>query len=87
MRLLGIPTVLDRLVQQGIAQILEKIWDHTFSESSYGFRPKRSQRDAMTQCREHVASGLRICVDIDLSKWSGPADWPVLSADLGTSIG
>jgi len=86
-RLLGIPTVLDRLIQQAIAQILEKVWDHTFSESSYGFRPKRSQREAFAQCRQHVADGLRFCVDIDLSKWSGPADWPVLSADLGTSTG
>jgi len=68
-RLLGIPTVLDRLIQQAIAQILEKVWDHTFSESSYGFRPKRSQREAFAQCRQHVADGLRFCVDIDLSKF------------------
>ena len=68
-RLLGIPTVLDRLIQQAIAQVLEKVWDHTFSESSYGFRPNRSQRDAIAQCRQHVADGLRYCVDIDLSKF------------------
>ena len=86
MRLLGIPTVLDRLVQQGIAQILEKIWDHTFSESSYGFRPKRSQRDAMTQCREHVASGLRICVDIDLSKFFDRVNHDRLMSRLATKI-
>jgi len=68
-RLLGIPTVLDRLIQQAIAQVLEKVWDHTFSESSYGFRPNRSQHDAIAQCRQHVAEGLRFCVDIDLSKF------------------
>lgn len=68
-RLLGIPTVLDRLIQQAIAQVLEKVWDHTFSESSYGFRPNRSQADAMAQCCQHVAEGLRFCVDIDLSKF------------------
>lgn len=68
-RLLGIPTVLDRLIQQAIAQVLEKVWDHTFSESSYGFRPKRSQRKAIGQCRQHVKDGLRFCVDIDLSKF------------------
>ena len=50
-RLLGIPTVLDRLIQQAIAQVLEKLWDHTFSESSYGFRPNCSQREAIAQCR------------------------------------
>jgi RNA-directed DNA polymerase len=68
-RLLGIPTVLDRLVQQAIAQVLEKVWDHTFSESSYGFRPNRSQREAIAKCRQHVTDGLRFCVDIDLSKF------------------
>ena len=68
-RLLGIPTVLDRLIQQAIAQVLGKVWDHTFSESSYGFRPNRSQREAFAQCRQHVADGLRFCVDIDLSKF------------------
>lgn len=68
-RLLGIPTVLDRLIQQAIAQVLEKLWDHTFSESSYGFRPNRSQSDAIKQCRQHVADGYRFCVDIDLSKF------------------
>ena len=68
-RLLGIPTVLDRLIQQAIAQVLEKVWDHTFSETSYGFRPKRSQREAIAQCRQYVKDGLRTCVDIDLSKF------------------
>lgn len=68
-RLLGIPTVLDRLIQQAIARVLGKLWDHDFSESSFGFRPKRSQREAIEHCRSHLASGLRFCVDIDLSKF------------------
>jgi RNA-directed DNA polymerase len=68
-RLLGIPTVLDRLIQQAIAQILEKVWDHTFCESSFGFRPGRSAHEAIEQCRSYVRSGLRYCVDIDLSKF------------------
>lgn len=68
-RLLGIPTVLDRLIQQAIAQVLGKLWDHSFSESSFGFRPNRSQRQAIEHCRSHLASGLRFCVDIDLSKF------------------
>ena len=68
-RLLGIPTVLDRLIQQAIAQVFEKLWDHSFSESSYGFRPNRSQHEAIGQCRQHVADGLRFSVDIDLSKF------------------
>ena len=68
-RLLGIPTVLDRLIQQALAQVLGKLWDHSFSESSFGFRPGRSQREAIELCRSHLASGLRYCVDIDLSKF------------------
>jgi retron-type reverse transcriptase len=64
-RLLGIPTVLDRVIQQAVAQVLNLIWDHTFSEFSYGFRPNRSQHDAMRQYREYVKSGLRYVVDID----------------------
>lgn len=68
-RLLGIPTVLDRLIQQAIARVLGKLWDHDFSDSSFGFRPNRSQREAIEHCRSRLASGLRYCVDIDLSKF------------------
>jgi group II intron reverse transcriptase/maturase len=68
-RLLGIPTVLDRLIQQAIARALGKLWDHGFSDSSFGFRPNRSQREAVEHCRSHLASALRYCVDIDLSKF------------------
>ena len=68
-RLLGIPTALDRAIQQATAQVLTRIWDYTFSETSFGFRPKRSQHDAIRQYREYVRSGLRYVVDIDLSKF------------------
>jgi RNA-directed DNA polymerase len=68
-RLLGIPTVLDRLVQQAIAQILQEIWDYTFSEYSYGFRPGRSQAMAVRQARCYVEEGDIHVVDIDLSKF------------------
>jgi len=68
-RLLGIPTVLDRLIQQAIGQVLEKVWDHTFSDFSYGFRPNRSQHEAIERCRQHVGDGYRFSVDIDLSKF------------------
>jgi len=69
MRLLGIPTVLDRLIQQSVAQVLTQLWDHTFSEYSYGFRPERSAQRAIEQAREYVEAGYTYVVDIDLSKF------------------
>jgi RNA-directed DNA polymerase len=68
-RLLGIPTVLDRLIQQAIAQVLQAIWDHTFSEFSYGFRPERSQHMAIRQAQCYIEEGSRFVVDLDLSKF------------------
>ncbi|MEM7792241.1 MAG: group II intron reverse transcriptase/maturase [Verrucomicrobiota bacterium] len=85
-RLLGIPTVLDRLIQQAIAQVLEKLWDHTFSESSYGFRPNCSQSDAIEQCRQHVADGYRFCVDIDLSKFFDRVNHDCLMSRLALKV-
>ena len=85
-RLLGIPTVLDRVIQQAVAQVLNLIWDHTFSEYSYGFRPNRSQHDAMRQYREYVKSGLRYAVDIDLSKFFDRVNHDRLMARLATRI-
>jgi RNA-directed DNA polymerase len=64
-RQLGIPTVVDRLVQQAIAQALEPILDPTFSGSSFGCRPGRSAHDALRQAREYVADGYEIVVDLD----------------------
>ena len=68
-RLLGIPTALDRLIQQATAQVLSAIWDHTFSEHSYAFRPERSQHMAIRQARCYVEDGYTYVVDIDLSKF------------------
>ena len=68
-RPLGIPTILDRLIQQSIAQVLRPIFDPGFSESSFGFRPGRSAKDAVCQVREYIRQGYRIAVDIDLAKF------------------
>jgi RNA-directed DNA polymerase len=68
-RLLGIPTCLDRFVQQCIAQVLLAIWEHTFSESSYGYRLGRSQAQAVEQYRKHVEEGYTYVVSLDLSKF------------------
>lgn len=68
-RLLGIPTVLDRLVQQATAQVVQELWEHTFSEYSYGFRPKRSQQMAIEQAKCYVEKGYTHVVDIDLAKF------------------
>lgn len=68
-RRLGIPTVLDRLIQQAIAQVLQALWEHTFSEYSYGFRPERSQHMAIQQARCYVEEGYTHVVDIDLAKF------------------
>ncbi len=68
-RLLGIPTVLDRFTQQAITQILQAIWDHTFSDSSFGYRPGRSQAQAVEQFRQYVEEGFTYVVNIDLSKF------------------
>jgi len=68
-RKLGIPTVLDRLVQQAVMQVLQRRWDPTFSEHSYGFRPKRSAHQAVAKAQEYMASGHRWVVDLDLEKF------------------
>jgi RNA-directed DNA polymerase len=68
-RKLGIPTVLDRLIQQAVMQVLQRQWDPTFSESSYGFRPGRSAQQAVAQAQKHIAEGRGWCVDFDLEKF------------------
>ena len=85
-RMLGIPTVLDRVIQQAAAQVLTQIWDHTFSPYSYGFRPGRSQHDAIRQYREYVQAGLRYVVDIDVSKFFDRVHHDRLLARLSTRI-
>lgn len=68
-RKLGIPTVLDRFVQQAVQQVLQQQWDPKFSEHSYGFRPGRSAHQAMAQSQQYVAAGHGWCVDLDLEKF------------------
>lgn len=69
MRKLGIPTVLDRFIQQAMMQVLQRRWDRTFSEHSYGFRPGRSAHQAVTRAQQHIAAGSRWVVDLDLEKF------------------
>lgn len=69
MRMLGIPTVVDRVVQQAIAQILSSIYEKQFSTSSYGFRPKRSAHQALNKCKDHITDGYKYAVDMDLEKF------------------
>lgn len=78
MRQLGIPTVVDRLVQQAILQVLEPLLDPTFSASSYGFRPRRSAHEALRQGMEYVGDGRGIVVDIDLEKFLEPSTYYLL---------
>src|SRR3989304_4986965 len=68
-RLLGIPAVLDRFIQAAVAQVLSEMWEPNFSQSSFGFRPNRSQHEAVRRALEYVRAGYRYVVDIDLSKF------------------
>ena len=69
MRALGIPTVLDRFIQQAVMQVLQADWDRTFSETSFGFRPGRSAHQAVERAQAYIASGYGVVVDIDLEKF------------------
>ena len=68
-RLLGIPTVVDRVIQQAITQVLSPIYEKQFSKSSYGFRPKRNAHQALQQCQQFITEGYVYAVDIDLEKF------------------
>ena len=68
-RKLGIPTVLDRFIQQAVMQVLQKRWDRTFSDHSYGFRPGRSAHQAVAAAQQYIAAGYRWVVDLDLEKF------------------
>jgi len=85
-RLLGIPTVLDRLIQQAVAQIVEQVWDPTFSEFSYGFRPDRSAHDAVQQAKSYLLDGYTYTVDMDLSKFFDRVNHDRLMSRLSTKI-
>ena len=68
-RKLGIPTVVDRLIQQAICQVLTPIFEEQFSDNSFGFRPKRSAHDALKRCQTNITEGYRYVVDMDLEKY------------------
>jgi RNA-directed DNA polymerase len=86
-RQLGIPCVVDRLVQQAILQVLEPILDPTFSQSSFGFRPGRSAHQALEQARQYANSGREIVVDFDLEKFFDRVNHDILMARLARRIG
>jgi hypothetical protein len=89
-RQLGIPTVLDRMIQQAILQVLQPRFDPTFSEHSYGFRPGRRAHDAVLAAQRYIQEGRRVVVDVDLEKFFDRvhprcADGEVVSSDRGPS--
>jgi RNA-directed DNA polymerase len=85
-RPLGIPIVLDRLIQQSIAQVLTPIFDPEFSESSFGFRPNRSAHQAVRQVRGYLRRGYRFAVDIDLAKFFDRVDHDLLMTIVGRKV-
>ncbi|MBU4488529.1 MAG: group II intron reverse transcriptase/maturase [Candidatus Omnitrophica bacterium] len=85
-RTLGIPTVLDRLIQQAIHQVLSPIFDLGFSESSYGFRPNRSAHMAVRQSQNYVTSGKVWVVDIDLEKFFDRVNHDILMARIARKV-
>jgi RNA-directed DNA polymerase len=86
-RALGIPSVTDRVIQQAIAQVMTPIFDPEFSESSYGFRPKRSAHGALKQVKADIKAGYRIAVDLDLAKFFDNVDHDILMARVARRIG
>lgn len=85
-RMLGIPTVLDRLIQQALLQVLTPLFDPMFSEDSFGFRPGRSAHQALDRAKEHIAAGHRWVVDMDLEKFFDRVNHDVLMARLARRI-
>ena len=79
-RMLGIPTVLDRLIQQALHQVMSPVWEPDFSDHSYGFRPGRGAHDAVEAARAHVEAGHRWVVDLDLEKFFDRVNHDVLMA-------
>jgi len=85
-RMLGIPTVLDRLIQQAIHQILSPLWERGFSPHSYGFRPGRSAAQAVKAAQAHIRSGKRWVVDLDLEKFFDRVNHDVLMARVARKV-
>jgi RNA-directed DNA polymerase len=85
-RKLGIPTVLDRFIQQSVMQVLQGKWDRTFSEHSYGFRPGRSAHQAVEKAQQYIAEGYRWVVDLDLEKFFDRVNHDRLMAKLAARV-
>lgn len=86
-RKLGIPTVLDRFIQQAVMQVLQRSWDRTFSAHSYGFRPGRSAHQAVAKAQQYIAAGYGWVVDLDLEKFFDQVNHDKLMARLARRIG
>ncbi len=85
-RKLGIPTVVDRFIQQAIMQVLQERWDGTFSEHSYGFRPNRSAHQAVARAQEYISEGCGWVVDIDLEKFFDRVNHDILMSRVATRV-
>jgi len=86
-RKLGIPVVLDRFIQQAVLQVLQRYWDGTFSEHSYGFRPKRSAPQAVAQAQRYIHEGYGVVVDIDLEKFFDRVNHDRLMSRIAERVG
>src|SRR5271165_3110377 len=85
-RKLGVPCVVDRLIQQALLQVLQERWDPTFSEHSYGFRPGRSAHQAVGQAQRYVAEGYGVVVDLDLEKFFDRVNHDSLMARVAARV-
>jgi RNA-directed DNA polymerase len=85
-RKLGIPTVLDRFIQQAVMQVLQRRWDPEFSDHSYGFRPRRSAHQAVAQAQRYIAAGYGWVVDLDLEKFFDRVNHDKLMAQIARRV-
>src|ERR1700681_72867 len=85
-RKLGVPCVVDRLIQQAVLQVLQERWDPTFSEHSYGFRPGRSAHQAVAQAQRYVAGGYNVVADLDLEKFFDRVNNDILMSRVASRI-
>jgi RNA-directed DNA polymerase len=85
-RNLGIPTAIDRVIQQAVLQQLQPLWDPTFSEHSYGFRPGRSAHQAVAQAQAYIIEGYQFVVDLDLAKFFDRVNHDRLMAEVAARV-
>src|SRR5207249_10710759 len=85
-RKLGVPSVVDRQIQQAVLQVLQERWDPTFSEHSFGFRPGRSAHQAVAQAQRYVADGYNVVVDLDLERFFDRVNHDILMSRVAARI-